>query len=175
MAGKPIDISGRRYNRLTVIKIHSRHPERGVRWLCRCDCGNETTAWGWEIKKGKKKSCGCYGKEVRKSQKYNLKHGMRKTRFYEIWAAMKRRCTAVNNPLYKKYYIDKGIMFSPEWSKFENFKNDMYEDYLNHVKEYGEEDTTLDRIDGDKGYFKANCRWATRQEQSQNRKFTKEA
>ena len=32
------------------------------------------------------------------------------------------------------------------------------------------EDLTIDRIDGDKGYELSNCRWATLQEQGQNKR-----
>ena len=56
------------------------------------------------------------------------------------------------------------------WNSFEEFKNDMYESYLAHVKEYWEKDTTIDRIDPNKDYCKENCRWATIKEQAINKK-----
>lgn len=36
--------------------------------------------------------------------------------------------------------------------------NDMYESYLEHVQQYGEENATLDRIDPNKDCYKENCR-----------------
>ncbi len=57
-AGKPKDLAGQRFGRLTALKIHSRKFGM-IQWLCRCDCGNEKVACGTNLSKGKTKSCGC--------------------------------------------------------------------------------------------------------------------
>lgn len=57
-----------------------------------------------------------------------------------------------------KAYID--ITYSPAWESFENFYKDMGECPA---------ELTLDRKDTRLGYYKENCRWATHQEQCQNR------
>lgn len=88
-------------------------------------------------------------------------------RFYHIWADMKTRCT---NPNCKKYnlYGGRGIKVCNDWILYANFKRDMWESYQKHVKEFGEKQTTLDRINGNKGYSLDNCRWATYSEQAKN-------
>lgn len=88
-------------------------------------------------------------------------------RFYKIWADMKYRC---NNPNCKAYdnYGGRGIKVCLSWDIYENFKKDMFEDYNKHVLEFGEKQTTLDRIDVNSNYEPSNCRWATCKEQRIN-------
>ena len=74
---------------------------------------------------------------------------------------MIQRCTNPKNPSFGKYYGGRGISVCDRWRDFENFLEDM------GVAPLG---TTVDRIDGTLGYFKHNCRWATRQQQAANRR-----
>jgi len=58
MAGKFIDIKGKKFNRLTVIeKSHVAH--KTVYWKCICDCGKTKIVNGVALRKNKTKSCGC--------------------------------------------------------------------------------------------------------------------
>lgn len=97
----------------------------------------------------------------------SYKHGMTKTPFYKDYMNAKARC---NNKKTYSYYLygGRGIKFL--WKDFLEFKNDMYDSYLEHKKEYGLKETSLDRIDNDKHYCKENCRWSTIKEQQNNRR-----
>ena len=54
------DISGQKFNKLTVIeRVYPNTKSGNARWRCVCDCGNETIAVGSDLKSGHKKSCGC--------------------------------------------------------------------------------------------------------------------
>ena len=98
---------------------------------------------------------------------YNIKHGMKGTRFYRIWVGMKTRCYNPKHPWYK-HYGARGIVTCEEWKKFDNFMHDMLGTYNQHVTDFGEVNTSIDRINPDIGYNKQNCRWATKLEQSNN-------
>ena len=89
-------------------------------------------------------------------------------RFYRIWKGMKSRCSNKNAPSYSRYG-GRGIKVSGEWLSFENFHTDMYLSYIKSCEENGESQTTIDRVDGTKGYCKENCRWATPLVQGQNK------
>ena len=55
-----IDLTGKRFGRLTVIKEFGKDDANRLRWLCKCDCGNEHITRGENLRSGKTNSCGCY-------------------------------------------------------------------------------------------------------------------
>jgi hypothetical protein len=84
-----------------------------------------------------------------------------KSKLYRSWQGMKSRC---NNPNHKSYkdYGGRGITYDPKWETFKGFFEDMGE---------RPEGKTLDRFsDKDGNYCKNNCRWATREEQANNKR-----
>lgn len=105
--------------------------------------------------------------------KFINKHGMSKTRFYEIWNGIIKRCENKNSIAYKNYG-GRGIKICEEWrSDFINFKNDMYKTYLIHCEKFGEKNTTIERVDNNGNYEKSNCVWATRTKQNNNNRRVK--
>lgn len=97
-----------------------------------------------------------------------MKNKFKGTAFYNCWQNMKKRCSNPNTENYE-YYGARGITYDPNWESFNGFYQDLYKSYLEHVKLYGTKETTLDRINYDKNYTMENCRWATWQEQFNNR------
>lgn len=62
-----IDLTGRRFGRLTVIERAGTAGADGQRrptWLCQCDCGNKAIVIGANLRYGMTKSCGCLRREV---------------------------------------------------------------------------------------------------------------
>lgn len=76
------DLSGMEFGRLKVIRRDidrdSKMKRKGnVHWVCQCNCGNKKliSATGYQLKKGRVKSCGCYASEVlsERNKKYSSK------------------------------------------------------------------------------------------------------
>lgn len=89
-------------------------------------------------------------------------HGLTKSREYRIYCLMKGRCRNPNTPGYKNYG-GRGIKVCDRWiNSFENFLADIGNSPSN---EY-----SLDRINNDGNYEPGNCRWATRKQQTNNKR-----
>lgn len=61
--GNFIDLTGKRFGRLTVIERADNSGKGRVRWKCRCDCGNNSVVRSSDLLSGATKSCGCLTKE----------------------------------------------------------------------------------------------------------------
>lgn len=92
-----------------------------------------------------------------------------RTSFYYKFRSMWRRCNSKVNKDYPRYGA-RGIKV--EWKSYDEFKKDMYESYLIHVKKH-ENNTSIERINNDGNYSKQNCIWTTNQNQSLNRRTNK--
>lgn len=139
--------------------------EESHRWksrILRCVCECWATWWISPSIFNRKKNLGCY-----KCMK--VTHHLSNSRLYSIWDKMKQRCS---NPKHTAYhnYGERGIKIL--WENFDDFYSDMHESYEDHVKEHGEKNTTIDRIDSNWNYCKENCKRSTRLEQNCNQRRT---
>jgi hypothetical protein len=167
------DLTGQVFERLTVRCLdEERSTKKKKYWICDCECGGEISTRTDTLNCGRSKSCGCYRGEVLKENAFKEKHGMWGTRFYKIWDGIKNRCTRPTHRSYPRYG-GRGIKVCKEWKDdFTNFYNDMYESYIEHSKTYGEEETTIERLDSNGNYCKDNCCWKTNKEQNYNKRNT---
>ena len=156
--GKFEDLTGKTFNRLTVIK-RAEIEKKEVYYLCKCICGNEKIIRGKDLKYNKIKSCGCLNKE--KTTERNTKHSLRHTRIYRIWLLMKNRCLNSKYHLFKNYG-GRGITVCNEW------KNDFVKFYDWSMNNGYNDTLTIDRIDVNGNYEPSNCRWATKLQQQRN-------
>ena len=135
-----------------VMKVfHRRHrvwgkvdptADKKTRWMIVCECGHFHFYTEKKIRDGKAPLCDCL------------------VPTYISWRKMIERCSYEKHPHYK-HYGGRGISVCKRWRRFYQFLEDMGR---------RPDGQTLDRINNDEGYCKDNCRWATKSEQSQNRR-----
>jgi hypothetical protein len=66
MSSTPLNLTGQRFGRLTVIRPAEERDKFGCRqWVCRCDCGATPTVRGYCLRRGGAQSCGCLRRERR--------------------------------------------------------------------------------------------------------------
>lgn len=161
---KTIDLTGKIFGRLKVLEFAGLDKDSRATWKCECGCvdKNIVIVGGKSLRRGLTQSCGCLNKEI--TSKLFSTHKLSNSIVYEAWQGTKKRCLNINNKCYKNYG-GRGITVCPRWldkeKGFENFLEDMG---------YPPENTSLDRIDNSGDYCKENCRWATRIEQSHNKR-----
>lgn len=158
--GYKVDLTGKKFGRLTVIRETDQRKSGSVVWECKCDCGNTVFVSQNHLSRGATVSCGCYNAEKDKT------HGMSHTHLHTVWACMKDRCLNPNHPQFKDYG-GRGIKICDEWLDSSAFIEWAKE---NGYREDERGKCTLDRIDVNGNYEPSNCRWVSMKEQCRNRR-----
>lgn len=157
------DLTGLRFGHLTVLAHEGKTKHGNAQWLCLCDCGEKAVVAGGHLTSGHTVSCGCRKRSVRPT----MTHGESKSRLYNVWILMRRRCKLPNDKNYSRYG-GRGIKVCPEWDgDYEAFRDWALANGYDENAPYGE--CTLDRKNNDKGYSPDNCRWVNETVQANNR------
>ncbi len=157
-----------KFNSLTVLRRTADKEYKcgtvETRWICRCDCGEETEVSRGHLKSGKVKTCGC-SKGMR-TQK--IKHSLEINdsdlkRLRSIRGNMIERCYNSNNKSFSNYggrgievckeWIESPLAFCI-WAKNNGYRSDL----------------TIDRINVNGNYEPNNCRWISNFDQQSNRR-----
>jgi hypothetical protein len=162
---KKLDLTGQKFGRLTVKEEAGKNENGDILWECTCECGNIKFISRNCLRSGHTKSCGRLVSEIAKNNavKRNTTHGLYGIPAHKSWTHMILRCT---NPNYNRFidYGGRGIKVCKRWRLFENFYADMGD---------RPEGKTIERKNNDLGYYKENCRWASRSEQQHNCRISK--
>lgn len=157
------DLSAQKFGRLTVVKRAGQTKSRNVIWECKCTCGNTCNVPAGHLKKGETKSCGCLQSEARKTNRktHGHKAGKTETPEYRSYRHAKARC---ENPKHHRYqlYGGRGIKFL--FASFEDFFDEV------GPRPEPKYDYSIDRINPEGNYEAGNVRWATVNEQANNKR-----
>ena len=162
-----VDLAGKIFGKLTV-EVFVGRPSTGTSgdsiWQCRCECGKTSTAYGYNLKSGKSRSCGCTIAPA--LLKANITHGMYNAPEHRVWTGIKTRCFNSNEKSWK-YYGGRGITVCDRWLGENGFAN--------FIQDMGPRPTpqhSIEREDVNGNYEPSNCVWATREEQVLNKQNT---
>lgn len=116
---KKLDLSGRRFGRLTVLKMVPKVlGQKQTKWECLCDCGKSVIVFGGNLVRGNSNSCGCLGREnLLKAVTF---HGLTGHPLHNTWRGMIKRCADLSD----MDYGGRGVRVCEEWvGDFMSFYN----------------------------------------------------
>jgi hypothetical protein len=122
---KIIDLTGKRFGRLTALEATDKRSGNSTIWKCQCDCGNTCFAASHNLRSGNVKSCGCLasdhgkaaiiGAKKARDQYYTQKTDVRRLANKNLQSNNTSGVTGVS--------YDKSIM---SWKAFITFQGHKY-------------------------------------------------
>lgn len=123
--GEVIDMTGKVFGLLTVLREDGRSSTGEAMWLCRCQCGNVKRMWGRSLRRGEAKSCGCRQHMGRYSHGECV-GGM--TPLYYVWAHMISDERHKGAPVCPEWH-DAATFF--EWARRRGYRKGMFFSRIN--------------------------------------------
>jgi hypothetical protein len=149
-----IDLSGKKFGKLTLLKRVGFSRQDKARYECLCDCGNQFVSYAFTITKGKKTSCGCENIQRTGSAAHNWKGCGEISGSF--WARIKLGAEVRE--------IEFNISIEEAWEQF--LKQDKKCVFTGQVLVFSartqggcDGTASLDRINSLKGYITGNIQW----------------
>lgn len=151
-----LELTGRTFGRLVVVRRSHKDGTGAWVWLCRCDCARYVFVRGATLAAGRTSACSRCAAAMR-----SRTHGETGTPLYRRWRAMLDRCENRHHRGWQNYG-GRGIAVCTRWHSYEAFAADMGPTFR--------PDLELDRIDTDGDYEPRNCRWISHADQQSNKR-----